>query len=51
MRALMEFISSEYGDVRPIRSPEDMALWLKGFHTELARRLHNGEDVLDMIPE
>jgi hypothetical protein len=24
MRALMEFISSEYGDVRPIRSPEDM---------------------------
>jgi hypothetical protein len=51
MRALIEFISSEYEDFRPIKSPEEMAEWLKGFHTELAQRLHRGETVLDLIPE
>jgi hypothetical protein len=25
--------------------------WLRDFHTQLAERLHNGEDVLDLIPE
>jgi len=28
-----------------------MVEWLWQFHTELAERLHNGEDVLDLIPE
>ena len=50
MRGLMEFISSEYDEIRPTKSPAELVEWLKGFHTELAQRLHNGEAVLDMIP-
>jgi len=50
-RALMEFISSEYDGIRPTISPEDMASRLKEFHTKLAHALHNGEAVLDMVPE
>ena len=49
-RALMEFISSEYDGIRPTISPEEMAIWLKEFHTKLAQALHNGEAVLDMVP-
>jgi len=51
MRALMEFISSEYDEIRSTKSPEELVEWLKGFQTELAQRLHNGEAVLDMIPD
>ena len=51
MRAMMAFISSEYDQVRPTKSPEELVKWLKEFHTELAQRLHNGEAVLDLIPE
>jgi hypothetical protein len=51
MRALVEFISSEYDSIKPIRSPERLVDWLRGFHTELAQHLHEGEAVLDMIPE
>jgi hypothetical protein len=51
MSALMDFISSEYDEIRPTKSPEDLVAWLRNFHTELAQRLHNGEAVLDMIPE
>jgi hypothetical protein len=51
MRALLEFISSEYDEIRPTKPPEELVAWLKGFHTELAQRLHNGETVLDLIPE
>jgi hypothetical protein len=51
MRALMEFISSEYDGIRPRRSPEEMARWLQAFHTRLAEALHNGEAVLDLLPE
>jgi hypothetical protein len=47
----MELISSEYDGIRPTISPEEMAIWLKGFHTKLAQALHNGEAVLDMVPE
>ena len=43
----MEFISSEYDGI----SPEEMADWLKKFHTKLAQALHNGEAVLDMVPD
>ena len=50
-RALMEFIWSEYDGIRPTISPEEMANWLKEFHTQLAQALHNGEAVLDMVPE
>jgi hypothetical protein len=51
MSELMDFISSEYDEIRPTKSPEDLVAWLRNFHTELAQRLHNGEAVLDMIPE
>ena len=51
MRALMDFISSEYDEISPTKSPEELVSWLRRFHTELAQRLHNGEAVLDMIPE
>jgi hypothetical protein len=51
MHALVEFISSEYDGIRPTKSPDELAKWLKGFHTELAQRFHNGETVLDLIPE
>ena len=50
MRALMDFISSEYDEISPTKSPEELVSWLRRFHTELAQRLHNGEAVLDMIP-
>ena len=50
MRALMEFISSEYDGIRPTMSPEHMVIWLKEFHTNLAQALHNGEAVLAMVP-
>lgn len=32
-------------------SPEEVVIWLKQFHAELARRLHDGETVLDMVLE
>ena len=51
MRALMNFISGEYDEIRPTKSPEEVVVWLRRFHTDLAQRLHNGEAVLDMIPE
>jgi hypothetical protein len=51
MRALIDFISGEYDGIRPVRTPEQLAKWLRGFHTELAQRLHEGETVLDMIPQ
>jgi hypothetical protein len=51
MRALVEFISSEHDGIRPAKSPEELVVWLRGFHTELAQRLHNGEAVLDLIPD
>ncbi len=51
MRKIMDFIIREYGQVQPTKAPEEMVDWLRQFHTELAERLHNGEDVLDLIPE
>lgn len=51
MRAIMEFISSDYDGIQPTKSPEEVVGWLKGFHTRLAQRLHNGEGVIDMVPE
>jgi len=51
MRIMMELIADEYEDARPVKRPEDMVEWLKQFHAGLAERLHNGERVLDLIPE
>jgi hypothetical protein len=51
MRRIMDLVGREYQHTRPIKRPEEMVTWLRTFHQELAERLHNGEDVLDMIPE
>ena len=50
MQGLIELISQEY-EMRPTKTPGELVQWLKHFHTGLAERLHNGEPVLDMIPE
>jgi len=51
MRRIMDLIADEYEGARPTKQPEEMVDWLRAFHTQLAGRLHNGEDVLDLIPE
>jgi hypothetical protein len=51
MRLVMDEVADEHQDVRPTKSPEEMVVWLKAFHAELAERLHNAEDVTDLIPE
>jgi hypothetical protein len=51
MRTIMRFITKEYGDVRPTKSPEELVDWLRDFHARLAEALHSGEAVLDMLPE
>lgn len=48
---LMDAVSDEYEGARPTKTPEATVAWLKSFHEKLAERLHNGEDVLDLIPE
>ena len=48
---MMDLVSREYDEVRPTKTAEQMADWLRAFHEELAERLHKGEDVFDMIPE
>jgi hypothetical protein len=50
-RALMDFIATEYDGAKPTKTPEEVAEWLKQFHTTLSERLHNGEEVLDLMPE
>jgi hypothetical protein len=49
-RALLEFISREYDGRRPSMKPDELIDFLRRFHIEIAERLHEGEDVLDMIP-
>lgn len=51
MRTMMDLIADEYESARPVKRPEDMVEWLRQFHADLAKRLHNGEAVLDLIPE
>lgn len=51
MRKMMDLIIREYGRTRPTKTPDEMVEWLRQFHMALAERLHNGEDVLDLIPE
>ena len=51
MSLIVDEIEDEYENARPTKQPEEMVEWLRAFHTELAERLHDGEDVLDLIPE
>jgi hypothetical protein len=51
MRRIMDLVADEYENARPTKQPAEMVEWLRAFHTRLAERLHNGEDVLDLIPE
>lgn len=51
MRRIMDLVRRQYEGAHPVKSPEEMVAWLRDFHTRLAERLHNGEDVLDMIPD
>jgi len=50
MHAMIELISEEYG-LAPTKSPEELVEWLQQFHTKLADRLHNGQGVLDLVPD
>ena len=50
MRAMMDLICEEYS-LQPTKSPEELADWLQHFHAELADRLHNGQAVLDLVPD
>jgi hypothetical protein len=51
MRLIIDEILDDYKDARLVKSPEELVEWLRAFHTQLAERLHDGEDVLDLIPE
>ena len=51
MRKMIALIRREYVNVQPTKTPEELVEWLRAFHQQLAERLHNGEDVLDLIPE
>jgi len=48
---IIHSVAEDHEDARSIKTPEEMVEWLRQFHTELARRLHRGEDVLDLVPE
>jgi hypothetical protein len=50
MRTMMDLISEECG-LQPTRSPSKLVEWLRQHHSTLADRLHNGEAVLDLIPD
>ena len=49
-QSIMSLISRHYQGIQPVKTPEEIAKWLRDFHTALARRLSRGEVVLDMIP-
>jgi hypothetical protein len=51
MHALVEFISSEYDGIRPTKVSGGAGRVAARISTELAQRLHNGEAVLDLIPD
>jgi hypothetical protein len=49
-RAIMDLVSEEH-DLRPTKSPEELAEWLKQFHAKFAERLHHGRAVLELVPD
>jgi hypothetical protein len=51
VQILMDAVSDDYPDARPTKTAEEVVARLREFHKELAKRLHNGEGVLDLIPE
>jgi hypothetical protein len=51
MRILMQLITEQDPGITATKSPEELVVWLKQFHPRLAEHLHNGEAVLDMLPE
>src|SRR5258708_3037497 len=51
MRSIFDLVPRDYDHSHSPKTPEEMGEWLQRFHTELAERLHNGEAVLDMIPD
>jgi hypothetical protein len=51
MKLIMKEIADEYEGARPIKTPEEMVDWLREFHTQLAERLHNGETVVELVPD
>jgi hypothetical protein len=50
IRTMINLIGEENG-LRPSKSPEELVEWLRQFHAGLADRLHNGESVLDLVPD
>src|SRR5215831_4098333 len=50
MRAMIDLVREEYG-LAPSKSPEELVDWLQRFHATLADRLHNGQAVLDLVPD
>ncbi|MGE0257660.1 MAG: hypothetical protein AB7H71_12110 [Alphaproteobacteria bacterium] len=51
MRRMMDLMQRQSDGTRPTKTAEETVAWLRDFHSRLAERLHDGEDVLDMIPE
>ena len=49
-QGIMSLISRHYQGVQPAKTSEEVAEWLRDFHSALAMRLSAGEVVLDMIP-
>jgi hypothetical protein len=49
-RTMMDLIGEEYG-LHPTKSPQELAEWLQQFHATLAERLHQGQTVLDLVPD
>ena len=49
-QSIMSLISRHYQGIQPAKTPEEVAQWLRDFHSALAQRLSAGQVVLDMIP-
>ena len=50
MHSIVDLIHEECG-LMPTKSPEELVEWLQRFHNKLAERLHDGESVLDSVPD
>ena len=50
MRSIVDLIHEEWG-LMPTKSPEEFVEWLLRFHNKLAEQLHDGESVLDSVPD
>jgi hypothetical protein len=50
MRSIVDLIHEECG-LMPTKSPEELVEWLQQLHNKLAERLHDGESVLDSVPD